>query len=77
MNDIIINRIQSMQRHVERAREEYRKNPAGFDTDYMVGFRNTVIHEYKKLDMGIVKSVIEGGLDDLLEFTDKVMEVYR
>jgi len=34
MNDIIINKIQSIQRCVERAREEYKKNPDGFDTDY-------------------------------------------
>jgi uncharacterized protein YutE (UPF0331/DUF86 family) len=33
MNDIIVNKIQSIQRCVERAREDYYKNPAGFDTD--------------------------------------------
>jgi uncharacterized protein YutE (UPF0331/DUF86 family) len=36
VSDIIINKIQSIQRCVERAREEYGKNPAGFDTDYTV-----------------------------------------
>ncbi len=34
MNDIIINKIQSIQRCVQRAREEYHKHPEGFDTDY-------------------------------------------
>jgi uncharacterized protein YutE (UPF0331/DUF86 family) len=34
MNDIIVNKIQSIQRCVERARQEYFKNPAGFDDDY-------------------------------------------
>jgi uncharacterized protein YutE (UPF0331/DUF86 family) len=34
MNDIVINKIQSIQRCVERARQEYRGNPAEFDTDY-------------------------------------------
>ncbi len=34
MNDIVINKIQSIQRCVERAREEYQKNPDGFDHDY-------------------------------------------
>jgi uncharacterized protein YutE (UPF0331/DUF86 family) len=133
MNDIIVNKIQTIQRCVERAREEYQKNPAGFDTDYtiqdaavlnivraceqaidlanhiikshkmgiptssnesfdllqkkhvidrslagklknMVGFRNTVIHEYKRIDIEIVKSVIVSDLDDLLMFGDRIME---
>jgi len=133
MNDIIVNKIQTIQRCVERAREEYRKNPSGFDTDYtvqdaaalnivraceqaidlanhiiksykmgiptssnesfdllqrkqvidrplagklknMVGFRNTVTHEYKRLDLEIVKSVIVRDLDDLLTFADRIME---
>jgi uncharacterized protein YutE (UPF0331/DUF86 family) len=133
MNDIIVNKIQSIQRCVERAREDYYKNPAGFDTDYtnqdaatlniiraceqaidlanhiiksrkmgiptssaesfdllqkkqvidtalseklkkMVQFRNIAIHQYKRLDIEIVKSVITRGLDDLVTFADKIME---
>jgi hypothetical protein len=31
MTDIVINKIQSIQRCIERAREEYMKNPEGFD----------------------------------------------
>jgi uncharacterized protein YutE (UPF0331/DUF86 family) len=132
MNDIIVNKVQTIQRCVERAREEYRKDPASFDTNYtiqdaavlniiraceqaidlanhiiksnkmgiptssnesfdllqkkrvidrtlagklknMVGFRNTVTHEYKRIDLGIVKSVILKGLDDLLMFADRIM----
>lgn len=34
MNDIVINKIQSIQRCIERAREEYNSNPEGFDTDH-------------------------------------------
>lgn len=34
MNDIILNKIQSIQRCVERAREEYHKRPEDFDADY-------------------------------------------
>jgi len=34
MNDIVINKIQSIQLCVERAREEYQKNPDGFETDF-------------------------------------------
>ncbi len=119
MNDVVINKMQGIQRCVERAREEYSKNPAGFDTDYtlqdaavlnilraceqaidlanhviklykmgipnssgesfdllgrksvidiplaenlkkMVHFRNTIIHEYSRMNIEIVKSVIRG-----------------
>jgi uncharacterized protein YutE (UPF0331/DUF86 family) len=34
MNDIVINKIQSIQRCCERAREEYFKNPDLFSTDF-------------------------------------------
>lgn len=34
MNDIVMNKIQSIQRCIERAREEYQTDPAGFDTDF-------------------------------------------
>ncbi len=131
MNDIIINKIQSIQRCIQRAREEYQFNKDGFLTDYsrqdaailnliraceqsidlanhivknykmgiptntaetfqllerknvisaplsenmgyMVGFRNTVVHEYQKINLNIVIAVIETGLDDLIKFTDSV-----
>ncbi len=34
MNDIVINKIQSIQRCVERARDEYGKDPDGFASNY-------------------------------------------
>ncbi|MFZ5995455.1 MAG: type VII toxin-antitoxin system HepT family RNase toxin [Thermodesulfobacteriota bacterium] len=133
MNDIVINKIQSIQRCIERAREEYRKNPEGFDEDYsrqdaavlnilraceqaldlanhiikahkmgiptfsaesfdllrkksvidddlteklkkMVHFRNVVIHQYQRMDIEIVKSVIKSDLDNLVSFTERIME---
>ncbi|MDD5451289.1 MAG: DUF86 domain-containing protein [Desulfovibrionales bacterium] len=132
MNDIVINKIQSIQRCIERAREEYMKNPEGFDEDYsrqdaavlnilraceqaldlanhiikahkmgiptssaesfdllrkksvidsalteklkkMVHFRNVVIHQYQRMDIEIVKSVIKSDLDNLVAFTERIM----
>ncbi len=35
----------------------------------MMGFRNLAVHQYHKLDLAIVRAVIEKNLDDLLEFT--------
>ncbi len=127
MNDVIVNKVQSIQRCVLRAREEYRDAGGRFLEDFthqdaailnitraceqaidlanhlirseklgiptdsaesfellskagilpaelagrlkrMVGFRNTVIHEYQQVDVHIVEAVIKTGLDDLLAF---------
>jgi len=35
----------------------------------MVGFRNIAIHNYTKLEMAIVESIIENHLDDFKHFT--------
>jgi uncharacterized protein YutE (UPF0331/DUF86 family) len=35
----------------------------------MVGFRNLAVHQYQKLDLQIVRAVIEKSLDDVLEFS--------
>ena len=40
----------------------------------MVGFRNIAVHEYQELEPAIVVSVIDRGLDDLVEFVDRVIE---
>ena len=34
MNDLVINKIQRIQRCIQRAREEYGSDPEGFDTNY-------------------------------------------
>lgn len=133
MNDVVLNKLQSIQRCARRAREEFAADPKGFDTNFtrqdaailnvlraceqtidlanhvikseklgiptsssesfdllreagileqelaeklqrMVGFRNTVVHHYQRLDAAIVRSVISSGLDDLLLFSDRIRE---
>lgn len=39
----------------------------------MVGFRNVAIHEYDKLNLDIVKSIITTKLDDVLEFGKRLL----
>jgi len=132
MNDVIINKIQSIQRCIQRVHQEYHAAGDDFALDYsrqdaailnitraceqsidlanylikqakwgiptssaesfqtlanhglidamlaislkkMVGFRNIAIHEYQQLNMDIVVSVINQGLDDMLMFGDKVL----
>jgi uncharacterized protein YutE (UPF0331/DUF86 family) len=131
VNDVILNKIQSIQRCIRRAREEYAADPAGFFENYsrqdaailnvvracdsaidlanhlvrehqlgipvssadsfqllqaegliprdlaermrkMVGFRNLTMHQYWKIDLEIVESVILRELDHLILFTDSV-----
>ena len=133
MKDIVINKIQNIQRCVRRAREEYQADRDGFAANYtrqdaallnvlracetaidlanyviranklgipvssadsfkllraeriidarlaermekMVGFRNTVVHQYTKVDIRIVEAVIVSELDELLAFADTIRE---
>lgn len=132
MNDIIINKIQSIQRCIARARAEHNADRENFATNFtrqdaavmnvlraceqsidlanhliktqkmgvptsssesfallaeqgvinndlrqkltsMVHFRNTIIHQYQKMDIAIVQAVIETGLDDLIRLGDGIM----
>jgi uncharacterized protein YutE (UPF0331/DUF86 family) len=43
----------------------------------MVGFRNIMVHQYQEIDIKIMVDVIEHHLDDLIVFTDHVMEFVR
>ena len=43
----------------------------------MVGFRNIMVHEYQDMDLKIMIDVIEHHLDDLIDFTNRIMEFSR
>jgi uncharacterized protein YutE (UPF0331/DUF86 family) len=43
----------------------------------MIGFRNVLVHDYRKLDLGIMCDVIEHHLDDLIDFTNMAMKYSR
>jgi uncharacterized protein YutE (UPF0331/DUF86 family) len=40
----------------------------------MVGFRNVAIHDYQKLNLAIVRAIVEQHLDDLVKFTELELE---
>ncbi|MDI6740928.1 MAG: DUF86 domain-containing protein, partial [Candidatus Edwardsbacteria bacterium] len=40
----------------------------------MVHFRNIVIHQYQRIDLEIVKSIVVSGLDDLIQFGDRIVK---
>jgi len=48
--------------------------PLAKQLEAMVGFRNTLVHEYQDMEIKIMKDVIENHLDDLVEFTVFIME---
>lgn len=40
----------------------------------MVGFRNVAVHEYQELDLGVVRTIVEHRLDDLLAFSKAMLQ---
>ena len=42
----------------------------------MVGFRNVAVHDYQALNLEIVRSIVEKGLDDLTEFARYALRAY-
>jgi uncharacterized protein YutE (UPF0331/DUF86 family) len=42
----------------------------------LVGFRNTVIHNYKKLDLNIVEAIILTRLDDFRDLSSKLVKAF-
>ncbi|MCD6344549.1 MAG: DUF86 domain-containing protein [Anaerolineae bacterium] len=42
----------------------------------MVGFRNTLVHQYQDLDIQLMVDVIENHLDDLVDFTNSIVREF-
>jgi len=40
----------------------------------MIGFSNTLVHEYQRLDIRLMVDVIENHLDDLVDYTNLVLK---
>jgi len=43
----------------------------------MVGFRNVLVHQYQELDITLMQNVIEDNLDDLIDFTNHIVEAFQ
>ena len=43
----------------------------------MVGFRNIAVHDYQKLNLKIVQSIIENNLHDVKSFAEIMKEVKK
>jgi len=52
----------------------YLDRPLAMRLRKMVGFRNTVVHQYQDVEIEIVIAVIDRGLDDLLTFTASMLD---
>lgn len=42
----------------------------------MVGFRNILVHEYQRMDIGLMIEVIEKHLDDLVLFSNCIIKTF-
>ncbi len=43
----------------------------------MVGFRNTLVHEYQNLNLQIMIGIIENHLHDLIDYTNFVLKAFN
>ena len=43
----------------------------------MVGFRNILVHQYQDLDIQLMVDVIENHLDDLIDYTNFIVEEFN
>ncbi len=50
--------------------------PPGLATQMrkMVGFRNVAVHDYQRLNLDVVRSIVVGHLDDFLTFTEVLLQ---
>ena len=42
----------------------------------MVGFRNTLVHQYQQLNIELMVAIIEFHLDDLIDFTNHIVKCF-
>jgi len=42
----------------------------------MVGFRNILVHEYQRMDLGLMVEVIKNHLDDLVLFSNYIVKAF-
>ncbi|HKL76431.1 MAG TPA: DUF86 domain-containing protein [Halanaerobiales bacterium] len=55
-------------------KEEYIDEKLAEKLKAMVGFRNLAVHEYRKINLKIVKSIIEKELDEIERFTEIIKD---
>lgn len=48
----------------------------GVNLEKMVGFRNTLVHQYQDLDIDLMVAIIEFHLDDLIDFTNHIVKCF-
>lgn len=41
----------------------------------MVGFRNVAVHDYQKLSLDVVRSIVEKHLDNFRRYTEKMIRM--
>lgn len=42
----------------------------------MVGFRNILVHQYQEINIRIMIDIIENHLEELIEYTDHILDVF-
>ncbi len=42
----------------------------------MAGFRNVIVHDYRKIDYNLVHNILHKNLEDILEFSQIIQKLY-
>ena len=49
----------------------------GYNLKNMVGFRNIAIHDYGRIDEGVLKSILSKNLKDIEDFYSQILKKYQ
>ena len=80
-DDVVLNKAATIERCLARIRDAFELlEKAGLlegaiaqRMTRMVGFRNIAVHDYTKLNMAVVKSIITERLGDFTAFTHRML----
>ena len=56
-------------------KEKLLTKEAGQQLQNMVGFRNTAVHDYQKVNLDVVRSILDHHLSDFEEFIKQVIKI--
>ncbi|MFB4161176.1 DUF86 domain-containing protein [Geomicrobium sp. JSM 1781026] len=55
-------------------KHEYIHAQTAKDMKSMIGFRNVAIHDYQKLNLDIMQSIIEHHMEDFIQYTKQIVK---
>jgi uncharacterized protein with HEPN domain len=73
LQDAVIRRIEIIGEAAKNISEEFKEKHSGIPWHKMIGIRNTVIHEYFGVRVGVVWDVCQKSIDELKDLIEKII----